>query len=149
MTDSNTSNSTKQVRSGKILNIGLWVAQVCGALAFAASGSFKVLKPYDELLVTGAWVAHFTPLMIKGIGAVEVLGAIGLIVPSVTRIMPKLTVFAALGLVLVMLGAAATHVVIGEPDKAVPSVVLALLAAFIAWGRTRGGVIAPKAHKIA
>ncbi len=136
--------ATPQVRSGKVMNYALWALQVLLALAFVVTGLMKVLKPVDELVVTQAWVAHFSPLMVKGIGVLELLGAIGLIAPSASRIMPKLTVFAALGLFIVMAGAAGTHVLIGEPDKMVGSSVLGVLCLVIAWGRSRGAVILPK-----
>ncbi len=136
--------ATPQVRSGKVMNYALWALQVLLALTFVVTGLMKVLKPVDELVVTQAWVAHFSPLMVKGIGVLELLGAIGLIVPSASRIMPKLTVFAALGLFIIMAGAAGTHVLIGEPDKMVGSTVLGVLCLVVAWGRSRGAVILPK-----
>lgn len=136
--------ATPQVRSGKVMNYALWALQVLLALTFVVTGLMKVFKPVDELVVTQAWVAHFSPLMVKGIGVLELLGAIGLIVPSASRIMPKLTVFAALGLFILMAGAAGTHVLTGEPDKMGASVILAVLCLVIAWGRSRGAVILPK-----
>ena len=95
-------------------------------------------------MVTQPWVAHFSPLVVKGIGVLELLGAIGLIVPSASRVMPKLTVFAALGLFIIMAGAAGTHVLFGEPEKMVASALLGVLCLVIAWGRSRGAVILPK-----
>ena len=125
--------ATPQVRSGKVMNYALWAMQVLVALGFMGSGLMKVLKPADELVVTQAWVAHFSLLTVKGIGVLELLGAIGLIVPSASRVMPKLTVFAALGLFIIMAGAAGTHVLIGEPEKMVASALLGVLCLTIAW----------------
>lgn len=136
--------ATPQVRSGKVMNYALWAMQVLVALGFVVTGLMKVMKPVDELVVTQPWVAHFSPLVVKGIGVLELLGAIGLIVPSASRVMPKLTVFAALGLFIIMAGVAGTYVLFGEPQKMVASALLGVLCLVIAWGRSRGAVILPK-----
>jgi putative oxidoreductase len=128
----------------KGLHIGLWVAQALCAFAFTGSGLLKLTSDLAELGAKMAWVPKFPALAVRGIGFVEVLGAIGLILPSALRIQPQLTVWAAMGLTLVMLGAASTHVVLGEPQMMVPSLVLAALSAFIVWGRGSKAPIAPK-----
>jgi len=137
-------SATTQVRSGKVENYGLWGVQVLVALAFFATGLLKIIKAPEELAVAQAWVSHFAPWMVRAIGGLEVLGAIGLVVPSASRIMPRLTVFAAIGLAVLMIGAGATHVMIGEPVLATAPAVLTVLCGLIAWGRSRGAVIAPK-----
>ena len=78
-------------------------------------------------------------------GLAEMLGAVGLILPSVTRIMPKLTPAAAAGLATVMLLAAVLHISRGELQMLVPTIVLGSLAAFVAWGRFKKLPIEPKA----
>ncbi len=140
-------SATPQVRSGKVENYGLWGVQVLLALTFLGAGLMKIVKTAEQLAASQAWVPHFSPLMVRGIGVLEVLGAIALIVPSASRIMPKLTVYAAIGLALLMLGAAGTHVMIGEGAMAVAPLILAVLCVLVAWGRTRGAVIAPKSTK--
>ena len=117
----------------KRLRIGLWVAQVLLAVAFLATSLMKLTQPYEALAASQAWVKLFSPEIVKLIGAVELLGMIGLILPAATRIVPVLTPVAATGLVLTMVGAAATHLRIGEPP--IPNLVLGSLAAFVAWGR--------------
>ncbi|VAW30924.1 hypothetical protein MNBD_CHLOROFLEXI01-3814 [hydrothermal vent metagenome] len=82
-----------------------------------------------------AWAEDFSQNAIRGIGAVEVLGAIGLILPWALVILPTLTGIAAIGLVLTMIGAAVTHFRRGETQMAMPSIVLGLLSAFVAYGR--------------
>ena len=73
--------------------------------------------------------------MVKLIGALEVLAAVGLILPAALDIAPILVPLAALGLVLLMAGAAIVHVRRQEIPMAVPSVVLLVLSAIVAWGR--------------
>lgn len=73
--------------------------------------------------------------MVKLIGALEILAAIGLILPAVLDIVPVLVPLAALGLVLMMVGAVVVHVRRKEVPAMAPSVVLLVLAAIVAWGR--------------
>ena len=130
------------------LHIALWVVQVLLALVFLGSGFTKLTTPYETLITTpyGGWAEDFPAAMVKFIGLVEVLGAIGLIVPSATRIKPILTPLAAAGLVVVMLGAAGTHVRHGDPAGSVVfNLILATLAGFVAWGRSKKAPIAPRA----
>lgn len=118
-------------------HIALWVVQVLLAFAFLAAGLIKLTSPYEELGKQMAWVTHMPPAIVKLIGAIEFSGALGLILPAATRILPILTPIAGLGLVLDMTGAAFTHLSIGEPQLVVANAVLGGLAALIAWGRFR------------
>ena len=138
-----TLDSTPHVPS-KALNIALWIAQSLAGFAFLMAGSMKTTQPTEALAVKMAWVTHFPPLVVRAIGTLEFLGALGLILPSALRILPRLTVFAGAGLAALMLGAAATHVVIGEPQMMVPALVLGSLAAFVAWGRATKAPISAK-----
>jgi len=122
--------------------IGLWVAQGLLAVAFMGSALMKLTQPYEVLASSQAWVKLFSPEVVKLIGAVELLGVLGLILPSLTRILPVLTPAAAVGLLLTMIAAGATHLSIGEPP--IPNVVLGGLAAFVAWGRIKKVPIPPR-----
>ncbi|GAA3350039.1 DoxX family protein [Amorphoplanes nipponensis] len=118
------------------MNIVLWVVAGVLALAFLASGVMKVARGKEDLKKAGmAWVDLFSPGMVKAIGAVEILGAVGLILPAALDIAPVLVPLAALGLALVMIGAAVTHARMKDYKGMVPSIVLLLLCAFVAWGR--------------
>ncbi len=117
------------------MNIALWVVQILLAVAFLGSGLMKLTQPKEKIATSMAWAADFSPTAIKLIGLVEVLGALGLVLPAVTGIAPILTPLAAVGLALVMVGAAITHARRGESQMIVVNVVLLLLAAFVAWGR--------------
>jgi hypothetical protein len=81
------------------------------------------------------WAEDFSPTMVKVIGALEILAAIGLILPALLDIAPVLVPLAALGLVLMMIGAAVVHARRKEYSAMAPSLVLLALAAFVAWGR--------------
>jgi uncharacterized membrane protein YphA (DoxX/SURF4 family) len=117
------------------LNTALWIVQILLALAFCMAGLIKITQPKEKLAERMGWVNDFPPAAVKVIGTVELLGAIGLILPALTNILPILTPVAALGLVLTMIGAAATHLRRHEYPKIGANVVLLLLAAFIVYGR--------------
>jgi putative oxidoreductase len=128
----------------KALNIALWVAQVLLGLAFLMAGVMKTTRPIADLAAAMTWVPRVPPAEVRFIGAAELLGALGLLLPSLTRILPKLTVVAALGLVVVMILAAAHHLTHGEGKMVPINVVLGGLALFIAWGRWKKVPIVPR-----
>ena len=118
------------------MNIVLWVVAGLLAAAFLAAGLMKITGKREQMLERMAWVGDYSQPQVKLIGAVEVLGAIGLILPALTGIAPVLVPIAAAGLVIVMVLAAIMHLRRGDGVAAVvPTLVLGLLAAFVAWGR--------------
>jgi uncharacterized membrane protein YphA (DoxX/SURF4 family) len=117
------------------MGIALWVVQVLLAAAFVVSGATKLSQPKEKLLKNMAWVEDFSQPTVRIIGALEVLGAIGIVVPALTGIVPSLTPLAALGLVLTMIGAALTHLRRSEYSVITVPAVLLILAAFVAYGR--------------
>jgi hypothetical protein len=117
------------------MNIVLWVVQGLLAAAYVLAGGMKLIQPIDALGKRMDWVRAVPPALVRSIGAAETLGAIGLILPMVTRILPGLTVAAASGLVLVQLSAASFHLSRGEGSRVPGNVVLLLLAVFVVIGR--------------
>jgi uncharacterized membrane protein YphA (DoxX/SURF4 family) len=114
----------------------LWVAQGLLAVAFLAAGATKLRQPKVKLAQNNmAWVEDFSQGAIRLISAAEVLGALGLVLPALTGVLPWLTPLAALGLALLMAGAAYTHLRRKEGSAVVPPTVLLLLAALVAVGR--------------
>ena len=96
------------------MKIAVWIASSLLAFAFLVTGGSKLLASAGDLqqMAGGVPVA-----LLKLAGAAEVLGAIGLVVPAATRIMPVLTPIAAIGLVVTMIGATITNIAIGEPAE--------------------------------
>jgi uncharacterized membrane protein YphA (DoxX/SURF4 family) len=117
------------------MGIALWVVQVLLAAVFLVSGATKLSRPKEKLLKNLAWVEDFSQRTLRIIGALEVLGAIGIMLPALTGILPSLTPLAALGLVLTMIGAALTHLRRQEYGPIAVTAVLLVLAAFLAYGR--------------
>jgi uncharacterized membrane protein YphA (DoxX/SURF4 family) len=117
------------------MNKFLWILQILLALAFLGAGTMKLSMPKKKLRERMAYVDDFSDATVKSIGAVEVLGALGLVLPAATGIAPILTPLAATGLAIVMILAAVVHVRRGEAKQTPVNVVLFLIAAVIAWGR--------------
>jgi hypothetical protein len=116
------------------MKVAVWIVSALLALAYLGSGFMKLVTPLDELAQKMAFVTYFGSLT-RAIGAAEVLGALGLLLPAATRIKPMLTPIAASGLAVLMLGAVVTHVVLGEANHVAVPLVLAALSAFVAWAR--------------
>jgi uncharacterized membrane protein len=132
---------TNEMKNSKGLNIGLWAAQILLAAAFGLFGSMKASQPLDQLAGMMTWIPTMSPTFVRTLGTLEVLGAIGLILPSLTRIMPRLTVAAALCLVVLQVLAIGLHVSRGEFIALPLNAVLISLAAFVFWGRSKKVVI--------
>lgn len=119
------------------MSVALWIAAAVLAVAMLGAGGMKLARSRDQLVAAGmGYAQHFPPGLIKLIGALEVLAAIGLILPGLTGIAPILVPLAATGVAIIMVGAIITHLRLREPfGKSVPAIVLLLLALFVAWGR--------------
>lgn len=118
------------------MNIALWIVQVLLALVFAMAGLFKLTQSKEALIERGlTYVEDLSASAIRTIGALELLGAIGLILPALTGILPLLTPLAAVGLALTMVGAIVFHVRRNEYSSTITNVVLLVLALFVAYGR--------------
>ncbi len=136
---------TDMAASNKKLNIGLWVAQILLAAAFGLFGLMKATQPLDQLSDMMKWIPTMSPLFVRTLGSLEVLGAIGLLLPSLTRILPKLTVAAALCFIVLQVLAIGLHLSRGEPEALGLNAVLISLSIFVFWGRSKKSVITPKA----
>jgi uncharacterized membrane protein YphA (DoxX/SURF4 family) len=119
------------------MNIALWIIAGLLAAVFLAAGSMKLGQPKEKLAASPnmAWTEDFSPGMIKTIGALEVLAAVGLILPAAVDIVPLLVPLAAVGVALLMVGAAITHARRHESGAVVTNLVLLVLAGVLTWGR--------------
>jgi uncharacterized membrane protein YphA (DoxX/SURF4 family) len=118
------------------VNVVLWIVAGVLAAAFLGAGLMKLAQPREKLVESGmGWAGDFSPGVVKAIGALEVLGALGLILPAVFDVATVLVPLAAVGLALIMLGAIVVHARRKETPMVVANVVLLALALFVAWGR--------------
>jgi DoxX-like family len=115
------------------MTYALWIVQALLALVFLFAGGMKLVLPLEKM----AGPVELPGWLLRFIGVCEVLGAVGLILPSVLRIRPGLTPLAACGLVIIMIGAIVLTAGAGLIGPAVVSLIVGLLAAFVAYGRWR------------
>lgn len=134
---STTSNS-------KGLNIALWITQVLLAAMYLMAGSTKLFQPIAEIAKMLPWVNESNAGLVRFIGLSELLGGIGLILPSLLRIQPRLTPLAAIGLAVIQVLATGFHISRGETSVIGVNILFMALAVFVAWGRTKKVPIAAK-----
>jgi putative oxidoreductase len=123
------------------MNIGLWILQVLLALVFLAHGWMMVAPPPEIAAQMNANMPRWFSLFI---GVAELSASIGLILPGATRILPFLVAWAAIGAAIVVGSATVFHTIRGEYSSAAITFVLFLLAAGLAYGRTRVRPIRPR-----
>jgi uncharacterized membrane protein YphA (DoxX/SURF4 family) len=115
------------------MNIALWILQALLAALFLFAGGTKLIMPIEEM--TKQMQVPMPGWFLRFIGVAEVLGGLGLVLPWLTQIQPKLTPLAAAGLVIIMIGAVAVTVMSGEIAMAIFPLVVGVLCAFVAYGR--------------
>lgn len=120
------------------MNLALWIVAGLLAVAYLIGGGGKLIMSKERIAATSSsarWVDDFSAGGVKAIGALEVLAAVGLILPAVLDIAPVLVPLAALGLVMIMIGAVITRLRRHETKAMMADLVYLVLAAFVAWGR--------------
>jgi putative oxidoreductase len=130
-------NSEAKTRSSVSLaarlgNIALWILQVLLAVLFAWHGQLMAFPPAEMVAMIDA---NIGPNLRVFIGAAELLAAVGLLLPGITRILPFLTPLAASGLMIVMSSASVLHLVRGESASAISAAVIFLLVSVVAYTR--------------
>ena len=117
------------------MNITLWIVTALLALLFLAAGTMKIAQPKAKLAAGQGWAEDFSDGTVKGIGGLEVLAALGLVLPALLNIATVLVPLAAAGLVALMAGAAITHARRGEKTNVIVNATLGVLAAGVAIAR--------------
>ena len=126
-------------------NIALWVGQVLLAGVYVMAGYMKVSQPIDVLVASGlTYAGDYPELLTRFIGTMEILGAIGIILPAATRILPGLTPLAAVGFSVIQVLAFGLHTMRGEYGVLPVNIVLLALSLFVVWGRLRKVPITPR-----
>lgn len=121
----------------RTMNITLWVAQSLLAASLIWAAFMKLFSPVEKLAAMWPWAGQVSENLVKLTGVIDLLGAVGLILPALLRIQPKLTPLAAIGVVVLMVCAGIFHIMRGEASLIGVNIVFAVMAAFIAWGRLK------------
>lgn len=116
------------------MNVALWIEQGLVALLFVFAGSMKAFRPLDQLAQQWSWVKEAPPQFVRFLGISELAGAVGLILPAATGILPGLTIAAALSLSVVMCSAVVFHVVRREYRASARALLILLMTLLIAAG---------------
>jgi uncharacterized membrane protein YphA (DoxX/SURF4 family) len=117
------------------MNAAIWVVQILVGVAFTISGLGKLTRSREQMLKQMKYIEDLSDSQVRGVGAAELLGGIGVVLPAWTGIAPVLTPIAASGLVIVMVGAMVVHVRRKEYNLLPLNAVLLVLAAFVAITR--------------
>jgi hypothetical protein len=131
-------------QSSKGLNIGLWIVQGLLALTFAGTGIWKLVTPVPQLAAKMPWMGQVSPSFLYATAVFDALGGLGVVLPSITRIKPGLTVLAALGCVALQASAIVFHISRGEAANTPFNFLLVALALFVAWGRHSRAPVPPR-----
>jgi uncharacterized membrane protein YphA (DoxX/SURF4 family) len=130
------------MQTTKRINVLLWTAQILLALTFLFAGGMKLVAPAEML----KGPVPLPVLFLRFIGVCETLGAIGLILPSATRVKAWLTPLAASGLIIIMVGATVVTLIGGQVGPALIPLVVGSLAVFVANGRSRSAPISSRSR---
>lgn len=120
------------------MDLALWIVAVALAVAFLASSAIKLGVPKEKLDAAaggGGWTNDVSGGFVKALGVLELLAAVGLILPAVTAIAPVLVPLTAIGLALFMICAMVVHLRRNEAKYILVNLFYLALAAFVAWGR--------------
>jgi uncharacterized membrane protein YphA (DoxX/SURF4 family) len=118
------------------METALWTAQLLLAAIFLVTGLTKLTQPRAQLAAGPmSWAADVDDVEFRTLGLLEVLGALGLVLPGALGVAPLVTPLAAVGLALTMVGAIATHIRMGETDRLAVPIVLLALTLFVAVER--------------
>ena len=119
------------------MNVALWGVAGVLATVLLVAGINKLFMPKEKLATFpgGGWVEDFSPGALKAISVLEILGAVGLIMPAVLDIAPVLVPVAATGAALLFVGAVITRLRRGEKMTIIGDLAYLAMAVFVAWGR--------------
>lgn len=118
-------------KTSKTRNVLLWVAQVILALTFIWAGSMKIFAPEK---LPFPWVKD-NPGLALITGFVDLLGGIGIVLPALLRIQPRLTVYSAYGIIALMIAASIFHISRGEAGDIGFNIFTVALGVLVVWGR--------------
>jgi DoxX-like family len=126
------------------LSVSLWVIQSLLCLLFAGTGLWKLVTPVPQLAAQFPWMGQVPVTFMRATGLIDLLGGIGVLLPAITRVKPRLTALAAFGCAVLQACAIVFHVARGEAANTPFSFLLLALSLFVFWGRHSKAPIAPR-----
>lgn len=130
--------------AGKPFRAALWIAQAALAAVYIPAGLTKLATPIAKLSTMMPWAGDVAPLFVRFIGVTDLAAGLGVLLPALTRIAPRLTVWAAIGATVLQAFAMVFHASRGEWMILPMNAVLFALAVFVAFGRGRYAPIKPR-----
>ncbi|WP_449397507.1 DoxX family protein [Chryseobacterium wanjuense] len=124
---------TTEQKTSKVFNIILWIAQGFLALTFVWAGFMKIFNPED---LPFTWVKDNANLVLFT-GVIDLLAGIGIVLPTILHVKTKLTIFAAYGIIALMISASIFHISRDEAKDIGFNILMLLVAVFVAWGRQK------------
>ena len=132
-------NSKSKIKMGRsnnqLFNVILWILQAVVAVMFIMPGFMKMLLPIQTLSAMLPWTGQVSPYMVRGLGLIDVLGGVGVVLPSLLLVKPQLAGTVAIACILLMISAIIFHISRGEASVIGFNIVVIFILAFIAWGR--------------
>jgi hypothetical protein len=132
------------LRSSRAFAISLWIFQVVLGVFLCLIGTLKFSAPLHSVRAIVPWTPTMPPWLIRSTGAMDLLGGMGVVLPSATRILPVLTPWAALGVMTLQFSAIVFHIARGEMWVILLNGFLFVLAVLVLWGRSVGAPVASR-----
>jgi putative oxidoreductase len=128
----------------KAANVTLWIVQGLLAAMFLLTGVLKLSQSADKLPAIMPWTADVPLVFVRFVGIAEVAGGIGVVLPALLRIKPRLTAWAATGIATIMVLSIPVHILARESSSLWLNVMLLLMAGYVAWGRFKKAPTKPE-----
>jgi len=125
----------KNQKHSKSIIIALWVTQIILAVCFIWGAAMKLFLPIEKLSAMWPWAGEISPLLVRATGLLDLFAGFGIIIPAIFRIYSKIVSLTAIGIILLMLSASIFHISRGEASQIGINIFIAVLAAFVFWGR--------------
>jgi hypothetical protein len=119
----------------KSITITLWIAQIILSACFILGAAMKLFLPIEKLSAMWPWTGEIPVLLVRGTGLLDLLAGIGIILPALFKIHPKIVPLTAIGTIILMFSASVFHICRGEASDIGINIFIAVLAAFVFWGR--------------
>jgi hypothetical protein len=123
-------------KASKTLNLILLIIQSLLAATFLWASYMKLFQSADKLAAMWPWTAN-NQMLVKGTGVIDLLAGIGIVLPTLVHIQPKLAVFTAYSIIALMIAASIFHITRGETNQIGFNIFVMALSVFVAWGRNK------------